>query len=90
MGQIIDKLMEPFADNSNVKEADRPTDVPKNNVEAQTPPNVIRLKTDPRSPLFDSNRTPIKVPIDEWILTKKNEMVNTETSQSYDYGSHYW
>lgn len=66
MGQIIDKLMEPFAHNNESKEADRSTtEMPKANFDAQTPPNVIRLKTDPRSPLLDSNRTPIKVPLDE-------------------------
>lgn len=68
MGQIIDKLMEPLAtrlDNQNSQPTIKEDSDNVETLSPKTPPNIIRLKTDPRSPLLDTNRTPIKVPLDD-------------------------
>lgn len=33
-------------------------------ISPKTPPNVVKLKYDPRSPAADYDRTPIKIPLD--------------------------
>lgn len=78
MGQIIGKLIERYNNPDDVSDCqesrgiihdvttdeDFMLDNTMLDKSIKTPPNIVRLKNDPRSPSY-FNRTPLKVPIDE-------------------------